>query len=128
VPNALWPSDTRRMSWFGRSARWLFPAIFLVYVLQTVTGVSRYSTRTAAVVGYVGIGVFCSSYLLLLTTIGGQNERRFWMCFAVMIIVCIIELVIAHQYAESMFVFIGVPLIARRIRAPSDDPVVASGH
>jgi hypothetical protein len=101
-------------------SRYGIAAIFLVYVLQTATGVHDDSHGAVSVVGYVGIAVCCAAYLVLLTTtIGGINERRFRSCFTLMVVVCVIELVIAHQYAESMFVFIGVPLIARRGLAPS---------
>jgi two-component system sensor histidine kinase DesK len=98
----------------GLIARLAFPSVFLVYVLQTVNGISAYAHGPFAAVGYVAIGVFCVTYLVTLSALFTDRLRRFWVAYAGLVATCALEVAIAHQYAFSMFVFIGVPLIAIR--------------
>lgn len=91
-----------------------FPSIFLVFILQTASGVARYHHGLVATVGYIGIGAFAAVYIAVLNVLMLWQLTRFWALYPMLIVICVVEIVIAHQYAFSMFVFIGVPLIALR--------------
>jgi two-component system, NarL family, sensor histidine kinase DesK len=115
-PTAPAPADTvvRRRRWFAVVARLGFPSIFLVFILQTVSGVALYRHGALAVVGYVGIAAFAAVYVATLNFLMLWQLNRFWTTYPVLVAICAVEVVIAHQYAFSMFVFLGVPLIALR--------------
>jgi two-component system sensor histidine kinase DesK len=88
--------------------RFIFPGIWLVYLLQTASGVSKHSSGVAAIAGYVLIVVFCAVYLRVLPEIWRGNRRAFWTCWSALVIICAVETQFAHQDAFVMCVFIGV--------------------
>ncbi len=111
-PEATVAPDGPRPGWGGGWRRLVFPGVFLVYVLQTANGVADHASGATAVVGYVLIVVFCAAYLAGLVALWTAERRRLAMCAAVMVAVCAVEAVIAHEDAFVMFVYIGVLAIA----------------
>lgn len=88
--------------------RFIFPGIWLVYLLQTASGVHKHSDGAASAVGYLLIIAFCVVYLAVLPEIWRGNRRRFWASYAALIGICAAETVFAHQDAFVMCVFIAV--------------------
>jgi two-component system, NarL family, sensor histidine kinase DesK len=94
--------------WRVGSRRFIFPGIWLVYLLQTASGVNKHSSGVAAIVGYLLIVAFCVVYLKALPEIWRGSRRRFWICYIAMVTICASETVFAHQDAFVMCVFIAV--------------------
>lgn len=119
--------------WFGADTTgevhtWkqlVFPAVFLIYLLQTVSGVFKHSSGLGVVIGILLVPAFCFCYLAAMVT--GRNEspaHRFWLWYWSMIGVTALEAVFAHQDALVMLVYVSVMTVAARwLRAI---PVVAA--
>jgi two-component system sensor histidine kinase DesK len=88
--------------------RFIFPGIWLVYLLQTASGVQKYSSGAGAIAGYVLILAFCAVYLTALPEIWRGNRPVFWSCYVGLVTICAVETVFAHQDAFVMCVFIAV--------------------
>jgi two-component system sensor histidine kinase DesK len=91
----------------------LFPAVFLVYLGQTVGGVYRYSGGAGRVAGLALLVAFCACYLLAI--ILGRNQHGpgpFWACYAAMLLLTAAELPFAHQDAFVMLVYVSVLTVA----------------
>jgi two-component system sensor histidine kinase DesK len=50
--------------WRGGWRRYLFPAIWLAYLAQTVSGVHQYASGWGAVLGYALVVAFAGCYLV----------------------------------------------------------------
>lgn len=94
--------------WAGGWRRWVFPGIWLIYLGQTVSGVSQHSSGVGAVVGYLLVVVFASLYLWLLPTVWLGPTRRFWIGYASLYVLVAAEAVLAHQDALPMLVYVAV--------------------
>jgi two-component system sensor histidine kinase DesK len=92
--------------------RLIFPAIFLVYLLQTVAGVGRNSHGGWAVVGYGILVVFSVCYLATLPAVWSGNGRRFWFLYLALVALTVAELAFAHEDAFVMCVYIAIVGIA----------------
>jgi two-component system sensor histidine kinase DesK len=123
-----WPEEgtepDERGAWARGWRRIVFPAIFLVYLLQTVGAVADHSTGAAEVVGYVLVGLFCAVYLFCLVSLYSAAPRRFWWGFGVLVAISVAEMFFAHEGAFTMFVYIGVLAIALLDRRAM--PIVAA--
>jgi len=103
--------------------RLLFPAVFLVVLSQTVTGVHQFSSGPAVVVGYLLVVAFCVVYLCDLVACWSPDALPFWALFAALVALWGLEMVFARNDASPMSIFIAVMAVARlRARAV---PVVA---
>jgi two-component system sensor histidine kinase DesK len=112
---SLTRAETRHGGFFSggnRARRLVFPAIFLVYLLTTVSGISKWSSGAAAVVGYVVLGLFCVCYLASLPARWTGNDRLFWILYAATVVCTAIELPIAHERASVMCIYIAIVGIA----------------
>jgi two-component system sensor histidine kinase DesK len=92
--------------------RLIFPAIFLVYLLQTASGVSKHSHGAWAVVGYAVLVVFSGCYLTSMPAVWTGNDRRFWFLYSAMVGLTAVELVLAHEDAFVMCIYIAIVGIA----------------
>ena len=98
-----------RTSWHD----WVFPGLWLVYLGQTVHGVSVHSAGAAAVVGYAIIVVFAFCYLFTLNqSWDGSHSRSFWISFTAIIVLALVAPFFANEDASAMLVYIAVVLVA----------------
>ena len=95
----------------GAWKRLLFPAIWLVYLGQTASGVNAHSSGAAAVAGYVIIGLFAVGYVWALASTR-WHRRRYWAIFAAMVALTAAETVFAREDAFVMCVFLVVLVMA----------------
>jgi len=101
--------QTGRTSWHD----WVFPGLWLVYLGQTVHGVSVHSHGAAALAGYVIITAFAFCYLLTLNqSWDGSHGHLFWIAFAAIIVLALVEPIFAHEDASAMLVYIAVVFVA----------------
>lgn len=94
----------RRSGW----QRFVFPGIWLIYLAQTVGGVSKHSTGAAWAAGIVLVVGYCVAYLNALPAAWSGNRRRFWSLYAAMLVCCAVETLFAHEDALVMCVYIAV--------------------
>lgn len=100
--------DAERRKWQRGWRRLVFPGIFLVYLGQTAGGVGKHSSGWAAAAGYAMLIAFCVVYLTALPAIWSGRRRRFWVCFAGLVVLCAAETLFAHEDAFAMCVYITV--------------------
>ncbi|HEX2306880.1 MAG TPA: histidine kinase [Jatrophihabitantaceae bacterium] len=101
--------QTGRTSWHD----WVFPGLWLVYLGQTVHGVSVHSHGAAALVGYAIIIAFAFGYLLTLNqSWDGSHGHLFWISFTSIIVLAMAEPIFAHEDAFAMLVYIAVVFVA----------------
>jgi len=94
--------------------RYVFPGIWLVYLLQTVSGVSKHSSGVGEIAGYVIVGAFAVTYLLALPAgwHGQAQSRVFWLLYGTTIGLTVAETFFAHQDALVFCVYIAVLTVA----------------
>src|SRR4051794_14533515 len=107
--------DAARM-WGSGWRRYFFPAFWLVYLGQTVDGVSKHSEGAAAVVGYVLVVAFAGCYLAALPMSWAGNPRRFWMLSALAFALTVAEMPFAGDAALTFSVYLAVLAVASRSR------------
>jgi two-component system, NarL family, sensor histidine kinase DesK len=110
----------RRGGW----RRYLFPGLWLVYLVQTASGVARHSAGWEAAVGYLVVAVFSALYLVTLAAAWSARVVRFWALYLSMFVLCAVETYFAHEDAFVMLVFI-TALTVGRVRRYSVPIVVA---
>lgn len=96
--------------------RWLFPGFWLVYLGQTIDGVSTYAHGTAAVVGYLLVAVFAAVYLTALQFGWGEQNVPFWTLYAVGVGLTVAESFFARESALVFLVYLGVLTVISRNR------------
>jgi two-component system sensor histidine kinase DesK len=92
--------------------RLIFPAVFLIYLLQTVAGVGRDSHGGWAVVGYGILVVFSVGYVATLPAVWSGNGRRFWFLYLTLVALTVAEIPLAHEDTFVMCVYIAIVGIA----------------
>ena len=93
------------------AARWrrvIFPGIWLIYLGQTASGISKYSSGWAAAAGFTILAAFCVCYLAALPLIWAGQRQRFWAVYAAALALVAMETAFAHQDAFVMLTFIAV--------------------
>jgi two-component system sensor histidine kinase DesK len=90
----------------------MFPAVFLVVLLQTAAGVSHASSGWGVVAGDAILVGFCAAYLLALMSFWAGRIPRFWFLYGFMILLWLAEMYFAHGDAFLMTIFIAVLSIA----------------
>ncbi|MEZ5411980.1 MAG: histidine kinase [Acidimicrobiales bacterium] len=90
----------------------MFPAVFLVVLVQTVVGVAGHSGGARAVAGYAAVAGFVACYLLALVSVTGER-RGFVTYHLVLYALFAVGLWTAHEDAFPMAIFLGVLAIAR---------------
>jgi two-component system sensor histidine kinase DesK len=108
-----WSADAEPPGWAAGWRRYVFPGVFLVYLGQTLGGVSKHSHGLAAVAGYLILAAFCAVYLASLATrwVAETPTRRFWMLYAIMVGLTAVETAFAHEDAFVMLVYVAVVTI-----------------
>src|SRR5262249_31866938 len=94
--------------WAQGWRRLIFPGVFLIYLAQTAHGVAQDSSGVAAVIGAVVLGAFCVVYITALPAWWAGALQRFWVLYALLIALFVIELFFAHEDALPMLVFVAV--------------------
>jgi two-component system sensor histidine kinase DesK len=92
----------------GGWRRWVFPALWLVYLGQTVAGVHDRSSGAAAVVGYAIVVVFAACYFLALPTAWTGDNRRYWILYVACIALTVAEMFFAGNTAFVFCVYLAV--------------------
>ncbi len=92
--------------------RYLFPGLWLGYLVQTGTGVHRYQSGWTAVLGYAVILGFAACYLAALSIQWGTRPSRFHGPYVVMMVLFLLETALARQEAFVMCIFITVLTVA----------------
>jgi two-component system sensor histidine kinase DesK len=93
----------------------LFPAVFLVYLLQTAAGVLRHAHGLGTLLGLGCLLAFCACYLLaMLAGRSGDRPVVFWRYYAAMLVLTGLETIFAHQDALVMLVYVSVLTVAAR--------------
>ena len=100
--------------WGSSWPRYVFPGIWLVYLGQTVSGVSKHSSGVAAVAGYVIIAVFAVAYLLALPSSWRKDRRLFWSLYAITVALMVAECFFARADAFVFATYIAVLTVAAR--------------
>src|SRR5215475_14748311 len=93
------------------AARWrriIFPGIWLIYLGQTASGISKYSSGWAAAAGFTILAAFCVCYLAALPLIWAGQRQRFWAVYTAALALVAMETAFAHQDAFVMLTFIAV--------------------
>lgn len=101
-----------RRQWTGGWRRWLFPGLWLVYLGQVIGGLARHTSGVGLVAGLVILAAFSFCYLVALPTAWTEDRRRFWLCFAAMLVLTALESIFAHEDALVMCVYICVLAVA----------------
>jgi two-component system, NarL family, sensor histidine kinase DesK len=114
--SALPSENPRRNRWGTGKRRLVFPAVFLVFLLQTVGGVADNAHGVWAVVGYAIVVLFSIAYLTSVKAVWGDDKHRFWLLYGTLVGLTVAELVIAHQSAFVMCIYIAIIGIARGAR------------
>lgn len=92
-----------------------FPAVFLVYLLQTAAGVLRHADGFGVGLGMACLLAFCACYLLaMIAGRSGDRPRVFWRYYAAMLVLTGLETIFAHQDAFVMLVYVSVLTVAAR--------------
>jgi two-component system sensor histidine kinase DesK len=112
------PADAEPVVRLGAGwRRWVFPGIWLIYLGQTVGGVSKHSSGTAAAIGYAIVAAFAVCYLIALPRGWELHARgRFWTLYALAVALTLAETSFAHQDAFVFCVFLAVLTVASRAR------------
>jgi two-component system sensor histidine kinase DesK len=92
--------------------RWLFPSVFLIYLLQTARGVVVHTDGVISLIGLAVLVAFCLCYLRGMVAGWSGRYRLFWRYYAAMLILCAIETPFAHEDAFVMLVYVGVLTVA----------------
>ena len=93
------------------AARWrrvIFPGIWLIYLGQTASGISKYSSGWAAAAGFTILAAFCVCYLAALPLIWAGQRQRFWAVYTAALALVAMETAFAHQDGFVMLTFIAV--------------------
>lgn len=98
---------SRRMSSGGWQS-WVFPGIWLVYLVQTAAGVHKHAAGAGAVVGYLIIVAFGACYLTAVQTRWMANRRLFWTMYAAALLLTVAETPFAHEDALVFCVYVAV--------------------
>jgi two-component system, NarL family, sensor histidine kinase DesK len=110
------PSDRRERNqrWDGSPSGWrrfLFPGIWLVYLGQTVSGLSKHNDTGGIIVGVVILVIFAIVYLAALAIAVPQRPRLGWMFVGALVALTAIATVFAHEDAFAMLVYVAVIVV-----------------
>lgn len=110
-PGAAHVALSRRMFAEGWQ-RWVFPGVWLVYLLQPAVGVHKHASGIGAIAGYSIIVAFAACYLTAIATRWTGTSRRFWLLFFAMLALTGTETLFAHADAFVFCVYIAVLTVA----------------
>jgi two-component system sensor histidine kinase DesK len=116
--------EARRTRWASGWRRVVFPGVFMVYLLQTASGVSEHASGVVAVVGYLLLAGFAVAYLRAMFDAFGGPHDAYWGWYGAMWVLFLAELPIAHEDAFAMVTYLVVLTIATMGRRSA--PIVAA--
>lgn len=93
--------------------RLLFPSVFLIYLLQTGSGVLKHTDGLATIAGIVVLFAFCACYLRAM--VAGRGRERpavFWRYYVAMLVLTGLETIFAHEDAFVMLIYVSVLTVA----------------
>jgi two-component system sensor histidine kinase DesK len=106
---AWWPSSADgQKAWMKGWWKFIFPGVFLFYLLNTVCGIEQYSSGVAAVAGYAVLVAFIACYLQAMPLTWGGVHGRFWWFYGGMLVLFAAEVPFAHQHASVMLTYVVV--------------------
>jgi two-component system, NarL family, sensor histidine kinase DesK len=109
---AEWVAAQRR--WADRRSRIFWVALPLVYLIYVYVSVGQNSHGAAAAAGYVVLTVFACCLLLTPLLIPDPvRARRFWLVYAVLFALFVIELPFARAAAFVMCLYLTMLIVAR---------------
>jgi two-component system sensor histidine kinase DesK len=98
---------------FGMGRRRLiFPAIFLIYLLQPAGAVGDHTSGVWTWVGIAGLVAFAGCYRGSLPARWTGDARTFWLMYGAMVALTALELVLAHEDAFVMCIYLAILGIA----------------
>jgi two-component system sensor histidine kinase DesK len=100
------PGRDERGMWMRGWWKLIFPAVFLVNLLQTVNALERYSSGFAVAAGYVVLVAFCVVYLAAIPFTWGGERKLFWWLYTVLLVLFAVEIPLAHEGASVMLIFV----------------------
>jgi two-component system sensor histidine kinase DesK len=102
-----------------RQAKWatgwrqvFFPSIFLLYLGQVAHGLEQHAEGSAALVGYLLIAGFATSFVRALRARFGDPTDRYWWIVGAMVVMFLAEIPLAHEDSFAMVTFIVVLVVA----------------
>lgn len=104
-------SERSRM-WSGGWRRWVFPGLWLIYLVQTVDAVRRNAEGAVEVLGYAIVGAFAVCYLLAVSSGWEMRLPRFFWLYGTCFVLTAAEAFIAGHDAFVFFVYIAVLTVA----------------
>jgi two-component system, NarL family, sensor histidine kinase DesK len=116
APEPLLNFAAQQTRWGGGWRRFVFPAVFLVYLGQTAHGLSVHSAGAELVVGAVLLGAFCVGYLVAISLTFGGARRPFWAIWTALLALMLAELAFAHEDAFVMGTYLAVLILAAGTR------------
>jgi two-component system sensor histidine kinase DesK len=106
-------AELRRHEAWGRGWRGVvFPSVFLVYLLQTLSGIFNHTDGALTVLGIVVLLLFCAAYLVALQFGRSGRYHGFWYAYGALVALFAAELPFAHEDAMVMLVYICVLSVA----------------
>jgi two-component system, NarL family, sensor histidine kinase DesK len=100
-------SAARRMSQ-GGWRRWVFPAIWLIYLGQAVAGVHAHASGIGAVLGYLIVAAFAIGYIVGIGMQWSAQPSRFWALYLSLMALTAVETLFAHADALVFCVYLAV--------------------
>ncbi|MDQ2748751.1 MAG: sensor histidine kinase [Actinomycetota bacterium] len=109
------PVAMSRTMYAAGLGRWIFPGLWLIYLVQTASGVNRDAAGAGAVVGYLIIVLFAACYIVAIAT-RWTNYRVFWALYVATLVLTVAETFFAHEDALVFCVYIAVLTVAEVTR------------
>jgi two-component system, NarL family, sensor histidine kinase DesK len=104
-PSPAGPAPTRPPTGWRR---YLFPSVWLAYLVQIVGDAHTYASGEWAIVGYAVVALFAGVYAVSLSALWSGRRARFWVGYAVLLAAYAIEVPIARNSAAVMLIFVTV--------------------
>ncbi len=100
------PADPVRPSWRSGWRRFVFPGVWLAYLLQTVAGVHKHNSGWVAIVGYTIVLLFAACYLFALAERWATRSRP-W-AFVMLWVLWLAAIPFAPKDSAVMCIFLAV--------------------
>jgi two-component system sensor histidine kinase DesK len=116
VNRTVWWSrlEAAERPWVRRWWRLIFPAVFLVYLIQAASGVSEYQTGVTAVVGYAVLVAFAGAYLVAMSRRVLGSGQPMWSAWVAMLVLWLIAIPLAHEYSAVLVTYLVVIVVSTR--------------
>lgn len=117
LPNPAMAAWAAQENWrahrLGGGRRIFFASIFLVYLIQTASGIAKHSSGSLEWFGFLLLSVFIAAYMVALPMLWtSEPDRRIWAVLAFMVVLYAAVTPIAHADAYVMAIFITVVAIS----------------